>query len=272
MTEQKKNISIIYYQKNDSPKYLEINKKRFILFLVGLPTITLIALTLGALGLLQTSPFHLLDIYRQNTKARLAISSNQEIQDKLTSLSKSNLALVLELETLRRTPPTTTSSTMPESTQGNLLPACKESATPSISSTIGLSTLSYFKPIQGQKDKTRPASLNLTGFQTISSKEVLHLQFNIINLLGNDIKLAGQIIVLMKNNLMIQAYPAQSLATNDHQINFAAGEPFATQRFRPVDAIFSHPKRAGSYIFTIFIFAKNGDLMHFQNVTLPVIL
>ena len=276
MTEPKKNISIIYYQKNDSPKYIEINKKRFILFLVGLPTITLIALTLGALGLIHTSPFHLLDIYQQNAKARVAVATNADLQNRLNKVMNDNKSLeqqILELQKSTQTPPPTDTATTASTKEIQKCPEpveCKQVFNSPAATSIGLSTLSFFKPVHGQKDKTHPASLNLTGFKVTSSKDNVNLQFNIINLLGGEIKLAGHIVVLMKSDAGIQVYPQQASAANDFQINYSAGEPFATQRFRPVDASFSHPKKSGNFLFTVFIFGKNGDLIHYQNVTMSV--
>lgn len=271
MTDKKKNISIIYYQKNDSPKYIEINKKRFILFLVGLPTITLVALTLGALGLIQASPFHLLDIYRQNSMARVAVATSTDLQDKLDKALSDNKTLETQLQDLQNNPGAGSQPTLVNGMQKCPEPTeCKQTVNSPAATSIGLSTLSFFKPISGQKDKTNPASLNLTGFKVNSTKDNINFQFNIINLLGGDIKLAGHIVVLMKSDLGVQVYPAQALTPKDLQINYVAGESFATQRFRPVDASFIHPKRYGNFVFNIFIFAKNGDLIHYQSMTMPV--
>jgi hypothetical protein len=277
VTDKKKNISIIYYQKNDSPKYVEINKKRFILFLVGLPTITLIAVTLGAIGLIQTSPFHLLDIYRQNSKARIAVATNANLQNTIEKLSKENQSLLLKVQSFEQAPspiiPTAETATSLPSKEMNKCPEpviCKQGQNSPTATSIGLSTLSFFKPNYGQKDKTNPASLNLTGFKVNSNKDSVNLQFNIINLLGGEVKLAGHIIVLMKSEQGIQVYPSQALALNDYQINYSVGEPFATQRFRPVDAVFSHPKKGGNFLFTVFVFSKTGDLIHYQNIPMTV--
>jgi hypothetical protein len=268
VTQSKKNISIIYYQKNDSPKYLEINKQKFIIFLVGLPTITLIALTLGTLGLIQTSPFHLIDNYRQNAKARIAVASSLELQTQLSTMTKANKILESQLELLKSSPAVTAtpSSSAPE-VSSKAAPIPEKILAPM---PLGLSTLSLFRPINGQKDKTQPAPLNLTGFKVSNSKDNINFQFNIINLLGGDVKLAGHIIVLMKNEQSIQVYPQQALVLNDAQIHYSSGEPFATQRFRPVDASFFHPKKSGNYMFIIYIFSKTGDLLHYQTMTLPV--
>jgi hypothetical protein len=94
--------------------------------------------------------------------------------------------------------------------------------------------------------------------------------FNIIPATLGEGKLSGHIIAVMKNELAIQVYPQSALNVQSSQINYSSGEPFATQRFRPVDAGFLKPRKAGNYIFTVYIFAKNGDLIHYQSVILPV--
>ena len=136
--------------------------------------------------------------------------------------------------------------------------------------SIGLSTLSLFRPIQDQHDRSRPASLNLSGFKVVSNRDTTNLQFNIIPAIGGEGKLAGHIIVIMKNELGISVYPQTALSGPETQINYFSGEPFATQRFRPVDASFLKPRKAGNYTFTVYIFAKNGDLLHFQSLVLQV--
>ena len=50
-TNKKDSISIIYHQRNDSPKHFEIKRSKIYLIFIGLPTLTLIALVIGAIGL-----------------------------------------------------------------------------------------------------------------------------------------------------------------------------------------------------------------------------
>jgi hypothetical protein len=254
-------ISIIYNQKNDSPKYFAISKSKILLFVIGLPTVTLIALVLGAIGLVHTSPFHLIDTYRQNSLARDAVSKTNTLINKIQVIEEENKALTLKLA----------------EAQGLPQPPAAEAETPTpiaspsvISSAIGLSTLSLFRPIQGQKDRTKPSVLNLSGFKVVGNRDTTDLQFNIIPANENEGKIAGHIIVLMKNELTIQVYPALAFGSNETQINYSSGEPFSTQRFRPVNATFLKPRKPGNYTFTAFIFAKNGDLLHYQSVILPV--
>ncbi|NOT78534.1 MAG: hypothetical protein HOP07_05975 [Bacteriovoracaceae bacterium] len=268
---KKNSVSVIYHQKNDSPKYFEIKKSKLYLFLIGLPTLTFVAIILGVLGLVNSSPFHVVDNFRQNSLVR------KEAREKETLLEE-NEKLKFEKETLEETLKTQQAvapSAPISDASGKLCPAptiCPPTTAVGAGtiSSIGLSTLSLFKPIQGQKDKTRPAVLNLSGFKTVVGRDTLNLQFNIIPTTLDDEKVSGHIIVLMKNEVAIQAYPIQALGSNDFQINYASGETFATQRFRPVDANFIKPRKSGFYSFTVFIFARNGDLIHFHTVSLPV--
>ncbi len=273
---KKDSISIIYHQRNDSPKYFEIKRSKIYLFFIGLPAITLIALIIGAIGLVHTSPFHLMENYRQNKEAQKEISNQEMMEEKIQSLLEQNENLQKELtasqEIKSQVQDNNTQTTTPPAnpnTGDAKCPAPVACPAPTVSTTInsiGLSTLSLFKPIQGQRDRTRPATLNLSGFKALVGRDTVNLQFNIIPAVTDDSKISGHIIVLMKNELAIQAYPLGALGGSDFQINYSAGETFATQRFRPVDASFVKPRKSGNYSFTVFIFSRSGDLLHFNTV------
>lgn len=278
---KKDSISIIYHQRNDSPKHFEIKRSRVYLFFIGLPTITLIALVIGAVGLVNTSPFHLLTNYRMASKTRADLSRRENLAEENSELKSEIAALQEQAKTAAEAAATAPAATMattpvaatPGTTGTAQCPAPVACPAPAVSGTInsiGLSTLSLFKPIQGQKDRTRPAVLNLSGFKAEIGRDNVNLKFNIIPAVTDDSKISGHIIVLMKNELAIQAYPLQALGGNDFQINYSAGEPFATQRFRPVDAGFVKPRKSGNYSFTVFIFSRTGDLIHFQSVNIPL--
>ncbi len=260
---KKDSISIIYHQRNDSPKHFEIKRSRIYLFFIGLPTLTLVALVIGAIGLINTSPFHLISNYKM-------ASLNQADISRLKNLAEENSELKLEIADLyEKNKNPAQDVVVPEKTVPNDI----IQATPTVSSTvnsIGLSITSLFKPIQGQKDRTRPAILNLSGFSAEMGQEKVNFKFNIIPTVTEDSKISGHIIVLMKSDLGIQAYPPAALGGNDFQINYSVGELFSTQRFRPVEATFSKPNKAGNYSFTVFIFSRTGDLLHFQSVNIPL--
>lgn len=278
-SKRKDSISIIYHQKNDSPKYFEIKRSRIFLFFIGLPTITLIALIFGAVGIINTSPMNLIKSYRDNQKTRSELSLQENLKDKMQAALEENEKLKKELadtQEIKSTVagPQVAETSSPGTSNSGTTTTCPApvicSGATATANSIGLSTLSLFKPIQGQKDRTRPAILNLSGFKTSVGRDTVNLQFNIMPAISDDSKISGHIIVLMKNEIAIQAYPLQALGGNDFQINYSAGEPFATQRFRPVDAGFVKPRKSGNYSFTVFIFAKSGDLIHYQTITLPL--
>jgi hypothetical protein len=257
-------VSIIYHQRNDSPKYFEISRRKLLFFFIGMPTLALIGFIIGAVGLIHTSPFHLIENYRKENKAREEYKSFEENTEKLDVTIAENSELKNEINSLK----SQLEQNSTQSAEGSPPPSTTD--TSAVASPINLSTLSLFKPIQGQKNQTRPASLSLTGFKTSITRDNVNLQFNIVPTVGDDVKISGHIIVLMKNELGISAYPNGAFVGNDFQINYAAGEPFATQRFRPVDASFLRPRKAGNYIFTVFIFSRTGDLIHYQSTNLPL--
>lgn len=269
--ERHDSVSIIYHQNSDSPKYFEIKKSKIFLFFIGLPTITLISLTLGAIGLVHTSPFHLVKNVRETKEAQNAINKqnalieqNEELKAEIEQLKLAQSQVKIEPENKEEAPKETEETKCPAPV------TCPSPTASPAAQSIGLSTLSFFKPVQGQKDRTRPAQINLSGFKTITGKDTVSLQFNIIPAASNDQKISGHIVVLMKNEQSISVYPGAALAGSDHQINFFSGEPFATQRFRPVDASFLKPRKGGNFIFTIFIFSRTGDLIHYQNAPMAI--
>ncbi len=263
-------ISIIYHQRNDSPKHFEIKRSKVYLFFIGLPTLTLIALVIGAIGLVNTSPFHLMSNYKMASKNRAEMSRQENLADENSELKSEIAALQEQIKTSAQVASVPAAvTTTANGTQCPAPVACPAPVSGTVNS-IGLSTLSLFRPIQGQKDRTRPAVLNLSGFKAEIGRDNVNLKFNIIPAVTDDSKISGHIIVLMKNELAIQAYPLAALGGNDFQINYSAGEPFSTQRFRPVDAGFVKPRKSGNYSFTVFIFSRTGDLLHFQSVNIPL--
>ena len=284
-SKKKDSISIIYHQRNDSPKYFEIKRSKIYLFFIGLPALTLVAVVFGAVGILNTSPIAFIKNYRENQNLIKEESKKEELEEKFQLALEENEKLKNQLAesaqiTKEVSTPKSSSTTLPEQAATNSAApvncppqiACPSNNADALANSIGLSTLSLFRPIQGQKDRTRPAVLNLSGFKTAVGRDTVNLQFNIIPSVTDDSKISGHIIVLMKNEIAIQAYPLQALGGSDFQINYSAGEPFSTQRFRPVDASFVKPRKTGNYSFTVFIFSRSGDLIHFQSINLPVSL
>jgi hypothetical protein len=273
-------VSLIFQKKNDSPKYFEIEKRKILFFLVGLPSITLLTIAVALTVIIQLSPFRLLEKFNQSKKQDRDQKEIQLIQEANHLALNENARLKSEIETLKLAQANSaivshdakntieSSNTLTETKCP--APTICPTQVSGVVNSIGLSTISLFKPIQGQKDKTRPAILSLSGFKTVTNRDTVNFQFNIIPTGNEETKISGHIIVLMKNEISIQAYPLQALSGNDFQINYSTGETFATQRFRPVDASFVKPRKSGNYSFTTFIFSRTGDLIHFNTVSLPV--
>ncbi len=270
MSDKKENlVSVIFHQKNDSPKFFEIKKSKIYLYLIGLPLITLLGVVIGIFALVQNSPIHMFEKYKQSIKLQSQINSYEDLEKMLYNVMSENKRLLSELNSKNGESGSATNTSETSATTGQLTNTPKTNEAKTISS-IGLSTLSLFKPIQNQKDLTRPARIGLSGFNVTATKDILHLHFNIIPTQISEDKISGHIVVLMKANNTIMAYPEAALGGGDFQINYSAGETFSTQRFRPVDATLKRPSANGNYSFTIFIFSKEGDLIHYQAVTMPV--
>ena len=170
-------ISVIYNQKNDSPKYFVLKRSKLLFFIIGMPTITLIALVLGIIGLIHTSPFHLIDTYRQNSLAREAVDKTNGLIKQIKDAEEDKLALTKKLtdaEEQLKSNSNPYESANEQPAQGTIPTV--------ITSSAGLASLSLFRPIQGQKDSTRPATLNLSDFKVVVGRDNVNLEFNIIPL------------------------------------------------------------------------------------------
>ena len=265
---KEENISFIYNQRNESPRYFQLKKSKLLFYAVGLPSITIVALILGVIGLVHTSPFHLIDNYRQNAKAREAVAKLNNLQNLLKKSEEEKAELAQKLASVQGSPEASSSGDTPGQVTSQTKPIAQAIDNKNLANP--LTHLMLFKSVSGQKDLSNPASLNLSDIKVVSNRDTVNLTFNIIPAGEVDKKIAGHIIVMMKNEFGIQFYPQQVLANAETQINYLAGESFATQRFRPVDASFLKPKRSTNSTFSIYIFSKNGDLVHYQTVNLNV--
>lgn len=285
-------VSIIYYQRKDSPKYFEIKKSAFFWWFVVLPAITLFSLVLVLMALIHFSPTHLIQNYlsaknyesMKSTIEQLT-NENRQLKDQLNEKANAlNVELAKNAESIIPESKTAENPSAAEGSVNNTKeliatnPATNAGQKPSMAEgfkakepgTLNLSYLSLFKPVQGQKDLTRPAQISLSGFSVVTLRDTISLKFNITPLTPREQKIAGHILVIMKGETGLQVYPQMSLNAPESQISYSAGEPFATQRFRPVDASFLKPRKSGQFVFSVLIFARNGDLIHTQTVPLFV--
>jgi hypothetical protein len=86
-------ISIIYHQRNDSPKYFEVKRSKVFLFFVGLPAVTLVAIIIGVIGLVNTSPMNLVKNYKDTSRERTLNSRQDELMTQVQNSTAENAQL-----------------------------------------------------------------------------------------------------------------------------------------------------------------------------------
>lgn len=256
-TKKSPEIELIVYDQNTSPRYLRLSRRTLKLVLILLPSITLIALFLATLSLWNLSPSKVLSTISTSSKMT-------SLQHEISKLEDENSKLQDEIENYKVQASSAQNESnkeegpFPENKSGSSIPQA-------VVHYQGLGQLALFRPVSGQKDATNGSIIKIEGVKVINTRETTNLQFNIINTTG-DVKFQGHIIVLMKQVPGLFVYPEHALGP-DFKVNFSSGEPFATQRFRPVDAPFPRIRKPMSSQFSIYIFSKNGDLAFFQNLS-----
>lgn len=254
MKSKKSEISVIYQEANEPAKYFKLKKSKIYFYTVLLPIITVISILITFWSLSQNSPLHYIEKYKQFKATQGQVNSYEDIEKALNLANLENNKLQEEIRKIMESQNSTNNSNTIIETL----------------STPGLTNLSFFKPIDGQKDLSSQSILNLTGFSTNLENNKLVFNFNIIPKIVSDEKISGFIIVLGKYDNVFHSYPEQITTGTSFLADYTLGESFSTQRFRPVEATFVKPVKAGDYSFKIFIFSKNGDLIHTQQVTMKI--
>ena len=226
-------LSFILYEDKTAPKYFEISKGIFRFFLLGLPTITLISLTIVGLGTL----------YFKHIKT---LTERKEPQI-ISELRQREAVLVRQHQELSRLNNSLENKLTHTEVKGG-----------------GLPILSLFKATPGQKDLSQTPVLSIEEFNTLVEGKKLTLRFNIIKIANQLPKLTGYIFVVMKNGNTIQFYPSNAMAKDEMILNFNNGESFGIKRGRDVEAKFNLPLTNSEALFKVLIFSRTGDLMHKQ--------
>lgn len=227
----KDKISFILYEENKIPSYHQFKPKIYKLLIYG-PTI----LTLLSAIVLAGSYF-----YSKNVE-QLIRSHEPEI---IKTLRAENILLrekASELSSLNKEFTKKLSSTVP---------------------TTSLESLSIVAPVTGQRDLTSPANIKIQDILPTISANKVFFNFNIINITKNNTKLAGFIHIFVTDGSSYYHYPEMKSEVKYFSIPYNSGEPFATSRFRPVEATFNTFKNS-PVIFKIVIFNRLGDLIHQQ--------
>lgn len=253
-------FSVIYSKKNEPPKYFKLKKSTLLIFLVLLPTISIVSLGIGTIGLVFTSPFHLVTNIKRNYDTHKIESKIENLMEESTRLKEEKEALNNQVKELSD-----------KLLQQKPIPGSDESSMSIDKPAKGMSLLNLINTNPNANDLSNKNILNITGISTNVGRDVLHFQFNIIPNENNEEKTAGFIHVIMKGDNGLSFYPSANQPAT-YQIHFNTGESFATQKFRPVDATFLLPKKSGTYLFSVFIFNKAGDLIFSKNQSMSVSL
>lgn len=223
-----KKFTFILYEGEQVPRYFNMSKNLFRFLFYGLPAwsfITLIFLTVASVYFNEI----------RNHVKRSEPTSIRNLKETVATYLKEKNELTTENQ--------------------ELLKKISESAIQG-----EFPTLSLYKRPYGQKDLTNPPNFEIEDIQFIPNNETMVFKFNIVNITQSNEKRAGYIHLLVKTKDALYFYPQKSI--NEFLISFDQGEPFATSRFRPVEAIFPMPPEGEQFLAKILIFSRSGDLLH----------
>ncbi len=226
---KKDKLSFILYKNRNVPRFYEVEKGSFRLFLYGLPTLTIISILITASLLVYFKQIR--EMAKRKEPAIILELKNKSLalQEKVEDVQKTNAILEKKLITG--------------------------------ASDTGLKTMSLFKVPPGQIDLTKSPDLAVESVSSRQENGYYTLKFNLSNNSKGQEKIAGHIFVMMKAANTYDFYPNDVFDENEMQMDFNKGEYFATSRFRPVDAKFKIPPKATSALFKILVFSRTGDLM-----------
>ena len=232
-------ISFIFYEKENLPRYYEINKKIFQLALYGLPTISLLCIAgILAMGMyLKKIPMHPQEHKAIDNIPSQLLSKNKILIKENQKLQELNKKLQTKL---------TSSSTTSQVTD----------------------TWIEKSPVSKKPSQT---SLAIENPKAFFKNKKIHFHFNLSNKLKNKIPLKGFVHVIMKKDNKLFFWPSPSLSPEKLTAPYDSGEAFSTRYFRPVLSSFPIPPETSSsdqkYLFVISVYSTTGDLIHQENVT-----
>ncbi|MBL6991654.1 MAG: hypothetical protein ISR65_17870 [Bacteriovoracaceae bacterium] len=237
VTSTNNKLSFILYQKNQLPKYFEINKTFLRLLLVGVPLISLIMLiTLLVAG------FYFKE---------LTIRAKSTIVPTITKLTKANDLLQKQIATSKEF-----SQQLQQKLGSKQLPT--------------LASLPLFRPTPGMQDLTgnKNFTIDSEAIEILSIEGAVNINFPLINANIDEQKLSGYIFVVIKTLSTIQVYPFRDTPFDQISLSFITGESFSIQRFKMVNATFLPlPKNTKEIFIKIIIFSRTGDLLFLQKET-----
>ncbi len=233
-----KKLSLILYNKLNSPHYFEFTRKQMRLFLYSFPLIASISLTIIIFIILYFKDIRQTIVSSQPETINTLIKEKKQLLQEKTKLNEITKQLQAKL----------INSKSSDSTQ----------------------SLSMFSKTSGQKDLTKKPiiSIDQTKLEKTKGKKLI-LNFNLVNKEKNNKKIDGYVFVIIRNNNIIEIWPNEKLSSDNIFINFYNGEFFTTRRFRPVTAKFNGQFN-GDIHLKIIVFSRTGDII-FKTILKEVI-
>jgi hypothetical protein len=226
-----KNISMIVYQKNDRPKYYELNKRQLRFMLTALPIITVLCVLALSAGVIYFKQIRLAAQKREPVIIQELRSQLSELKEESQETFKLNKRL---------------ESKLAQTEVGE----------------ASVSPLTLFKLTPGQQDLSNSPIISVEDFEVLlQGPKDVKLKFNLINLEDDGTRQSGYIFILMMTGNTYTFYPKDALIPGETRLTFNKGEYFSAARFRPVEAELNLPENKGPALFKVLIFSRLGDLL-----------
>jgi hypothetical protein len=114
------------------------------------------------------------------------------------------------------------------------------------------------------KDLRTQKKIKLESFELTQNSTEIAFQFNIVNNGAETEKVQGYFWVAMVHGTQLFYYPFANEWAGDIGLKFTQGETFGVSRLRPVKTPFSKKLEMKQVRFIIYIFTREGDLLHYQ--------
>lgn len=123
--------------------------------------------------------------------------------------------------------------------------------------------LMVIKKPYGMQNLISQNKVTLDQFEFLHDKEKVNFKFQIISSTP-ETKVTGHVIVFMISDTGVMGYPDSVNAAATQGVKYSQGEPFSVSRLRPTNAQFNHILSGANVKFVIYIFSREGDLLHIR--------
>ncbi len=233
-------FSFIVYDKDRSPRYYQFNKKVFQSAAIFIPLLFFLMLTVAS-GVL---------IYFQELR-NITMEKRPEIIENLQAELSEAGEKIKELEDQ-------SAVLQNRLSMAEERPKIKEDS----SAQLLNSPFHFFRAVPGQENLTKARPLAIENPKYFVQNGRLYFKFDLVNQTPGAKRLSGYVHVLFKERAAFYFYPSSSENVERWRLLYSDGEPFATSRFRPVNAHFPLPsKKELTGLFKVMVFSRTGDIL-----------